>query len=381
MPNFNHCHLQETYSANGYDRNINLAFLKGIVEAHERFSLGYLDTKKLRRIDTKNILNQERIYQYLGISRKKFLNKKYICKPPTIKKYQALRGKVLNHTKETTWWVPVDIIKFPYHIESNKRFSFANSSGTAGGSSFEDACLRAIFEYSERHYVAKHWLLNLPFNPIARKTLPSNLYNRIKELEANLSGKILLCLMDCKSVPHLTAIYIDKKEWPTFHFCSAADFNKEKAGQKALDELTNSLVFCPLFRKKILLKTDEVRSAREHYSFYHNPTNFENITTKLIGNHYIDWKDIPNLEINRNVAIQRKLKFLVRKVSNELGEITAVDVTAPETSEYGLSVVKIITMKGIPLWFGKTDLPLEKPVIKNNIGLLRKKNLRIHPLG
>jgi len=379
IPNINHCYMHSRYNANGYDSNKNYALLKSIAEAHERFSSGYIDKKYIYMIDTRKIISQDITYNYLGISKEKFINNNYICKAPKTKKYPVLKGKILNNNKY--WWAPIDMIKFPYFPEKQERFCYANSSGVAAGRNFADACIRAIFEYLERHFIVKHWLLSMPFIPIKKSSLPSSIKKQINDLETNSGGKIIIASSSCKSIPHIIAMYIGKNSnGPAFHLSSSAHFKKEEAATKALNELANSIIFCPIFRKKIHLSPMDVTNAEGHYSFYHDPKNFKLINTEnLIASEYTSWQDIP--DIQKSYPDNIALKFLLKLSYKELGEITAFDITAPETAEYGLSVIKVIAEKGLPIWFGNTDLPLEKDIIKNSKGNLRKIFREIHPMG
>jgi thiazole/oxazole-forming peptide maturase SagD family component len=382
VPNLKHSHPEMIFNASGYDKDNNLAFLKSVAEAHERFSLGFISSKT-NRIETQKLLKQDRIYDYLGISKSDYIKGAYICKPPIEKYYPVIKGTILNNKKKREWWVPLDMAKFPYNTESDRRFCYTNTSGTAAGISREDASARGILEYSERHYFLKHWLLNIPFKKIKRNTLPSDIKDLVDEIESLTDGSIIFGLMDCKEIPHVVAAYVKNNAgWPAFHFCSASDFNKTNALKKSLDELLNSLIFCPLIRKKIQIDPANIDNAADHYCFYHSPKNFKKEDTKKLFHGNTDWSNILELESNKySSSAQKKLEVLLNILSHELGEITAIDITSPETMASGLYVIKIISEKGLPLWFGHTDLPLEKKIIKENQSQLRKRNMHIHPLG
>ena len=143
----------------------------------------------------------------------------------------------------------------------------------------------------------------------------------------------------------------------------------------------NSIVFCPTLRRKEYLKPSDVVGAREHYSFYHNPENFKMINNdKLLGWQYIAWGEVKELTLPRQSLVG--LDFLHPLLTNshkDFGEVTAFNITAPETVDFGLTVVRIISEKGIPLWFGHSDLPLKKGVLRNQ--KLRREFMEIHPLG
>ncbi|XLQ19730.1 MAG: YcaO-like family protein [Candidatus Moraniibacteriota bacterium] len=380
VPSLENSHIHENYSSNGYDSNENIALLKSVAEAHERFSSGYIDKNQIVKLDTKKLLDMDRIYKYLGISKKKFLNNEYICIPPKSKTYPTIKGNVLNADLE--WYAPIDIVKFPYRPEYFDRFTFANSSGVAAGKDYADACIRALFEYSERHFLMKHWLFEIPFKKINKTSLPLDIQDYIKSLEKKDTGKIIVATMNCNINPHIVAMYINKESWPAFHICASADSNKESALKKALDELANTIIFCPLFREKINLAPEDVVGAREHYSFYHDPDNFKTIDNKnLLTKKSICWTDVPTSTNINSKFTDAKLKNLVQQMTTEFGEITAFDVTSPETKNFYLTVVKIITEKGIPLWFGNSDLPLNKETIKLKNKQIKNSFINIHPLG
>jgi hypothetical protein len=63
----------------------------------------------------------------------------------------------------------------------------------------------------------------------------------------------------------------------------------------------------------------------------------------------------------------------------DLGEITRVDLV-PRDLAAPLFTVRVLARDGIPLWFGRTDLPVEKPALRD----LAPKQIRcrwLHPMG
>lgn len=381
VPDIRHCHIYESYNTNGYDECKKIALLKSVTEAHERFSSGYIDKSKIIKLETKKLIDNNRIYKYLGISKKKFINGKYICKSPKTKLYSTIEGKILN--TKIKWNAPIDLVKFPFSPEKFNRFTFSNSSGVAVGKNYEDACIRALLEYSERHFLTKHWLLQIPFKLIRKNSLPIDIKKGVRSIEKVVKGQIIFGVMGCNIYPHIVAMYINEKSWSAFHLCASVDLDKKRAIKKALNELANTIIFCPTFRKKILLNSEDVISTREHYSFYHNPDNFKFIyNDKLISRKHISWNSILDFKkVKKKLADIELLKLLIAKMSKEFGEVTAFNITAPETTDFGLTVVRIITEKGIPIWFGNADLPLEKKILQINKKKLRQTHIRIHPLG
>jgi thiazole/oxazole-forming peptide maturase SagD family component len=369
-PSLEDAYLGTRYFGSGYGESQEVARFKAVMEALERYSSGFVPLDVVVPAATSSLLEDPRLFDFLGIDQAAYLRGELFCKPPAAESYPTVNATVFSaHGKSQPWSIPYDMAYYPVRPGTRERFVVGNSSGIAVHQSWEEAVGNAFAEYVERHDLLLHWASGKSPLRLQRSSLPEELQKRMEALES-LPGGGDMHLLAMKGATFVTIVAcLIRKGWPSFHLGSAAHWNATVAAQKSLDELANAVMSCEVFWEQT--HVDGVYDAVDHYCYYHDPRRAGSATRWATGGSPLRWQSVEETKT-------REANDLLALGAREFGDIAVVDLTAPTLATMGLTAVRVMTERGLPTWFGDSGLPNNKAIWKR---WGARADRWIHPLG
>lgn len=370
----------------GLSTSLKTAKLKAFVEAAERHCAGDIQSAIIEFHSTKEIKKlSEKIlgYSVSEQAKESGSDTPYLATDtqyPCVKAFKLkLSSKEINLMEQVP--LPLDVVYYPVDRGKVERFTYSNSSGCAGHSSYQKAILNAVLELSERDSIMLAWLNKLSLPIVRNESLPHEVQDRISEIEAFSNKKVYLldASLD-KKIPHfISVIYDQGGRYPLFHIGAGAALSKNDAISKSLYELETPVYFSDTFNSSDqstkLQNLTEVTQVKHHYMYYHNPVNANDIKFILSGD-YINYSEIAN---GNDIDELWKLG----------GDWYAADLTNDFFSRHNVYVVRVLSTELVPIWFGNKCMPIKKERIdlirrkfKNlNLDTRKHNNLFLHPMG
>lgn len=303
----------------------DLAKIKAIVEAYERYSLqnphidligtskelceDWLDIRKY------NPLTDEQVFRQ---NLTKFSDNTRIC---------WTQGRKLDNS---IVFVPSDLVYYGYKSKE-LRVAWSNSSGAAAYSNIDRAFDKAILELIERDALMRNWFSRISPLKISYKFLPTHLQKRLDFWQKqDREMRVLIMPSDFAVV---VQVVFTSNQYPCFVSGAAASLSFDEAVKKAYEEAEYSLISKINHPKNEILDMQNVHSPNDHGEFYAIPEHISNIEWLWSGN---DTNIIP------------VLKMSIEEIKTTLNPII-VDLSKNNSS---IKVVRAFSEKLIPINFG-----------------------------
>lgn len=237
---------------------------------------------------------------------------------------------------------------------------FSTTCGIAAGTSYDEACLYAIYEVIERDATMQFWYKRSRGKQVIWNTsrhMITRLFEKVESL--NLQVGILNITTDIPVPSVLAYVYYNKRGSECITFGSASRLSLQEAYIKALIEaasLWSSIHYFkkyrkPLSRDEISLGFPSINNfedhvflythswAREGYDFLFDSYGFEEVQR----------------ENNFNEgSIEQQLDNLIKILKTRGYQVYIVDITPKDLKSLGLFVVKAFIPGFVPLFVGKS---------------------------
>ncbi len=242
-----------------------------------------------------------------------------------------VKGKIAMTNEEI--YVPANFV-YMYPFKDSYIFE-ATSNGLSAGKTFEEAASNALSEVIERDALMITWLAKIPRPHIAIKNEELSQIFKERFSPSGLEFHIIDITLDIK-VPTVMVISIDRKHKTGIMVGASSKPNIENAIYKALLEGgyqgRETLKYFNKTADK--LSPHEVETFLDHLKFYSN-LKHEQAFEFLLYTEEIEYK-YPKVDPTS------EYEYIVSKIKNVGLNAIVVDVTTPEISEKGISVVRAI---------------------------------------
>jgi ribosomal protein S12 methylthiotransferase accessory factor len=265
----------------------------------------------------------------------------------------------VDWTTGETCYVPAAMVYLPYFYrdaEGERAIAQPISTGLACHSSFKKAAISAICEVIERDAFTIMWQGRISPPRIRLDSVDqtnSDLINRFEKTGNQIA--LFNLTTDCY-VPTVMAVSRGQHDaYPAMVVAASSDLDPEQAVRKAIEELAHTWQLArdlktrltPIeptidFKKSILHQDD-------HILLYCDSRNSYLAKFLWESSNYIDVRALPQ-KTSDNVADDFKL--LIDKIRQLNHRVLLADVTTPDVSELGLSVVRAIIPGFHPLFMG-----------------------------
>lgn len=331
--------------ASGVSFDKKRALLKVLGETIERYSLSTNNDKKfiyksyeeLIIIDDGSVLNPTDI---IGI-----LNKRIRPRDPLLAKLHWAKGRSLLSNKNIL--LPAQLVYVPYVYEHTEIvLQRPISTGTAAGSTIDEALYRGICEIVERDAFMINYLNMLPSPRIDLSSMEDEKFSSI--LETFNRYKLELVILDLTTdlkIPVYSAITLDRTGLgPAVSVGLKAGFHLKETIIGAIEE---SLMVRFGTRDQFAFedqKNKEEDDIEARASFWFPPSSIEYL------NFWLKSKNVKKININHFNDKQNILKKTIGILNNRKIESLYVDITDKKTRKYGFIVLKIIIPQLHPLY-------------------------------
>jgi ribosomal protein S12 methylthiotransferase accessory factor len=336
---------KDLWKGGGVSLNKEVAKIKAIAEAIERYSGNYINkrlfTRSFKEVKEKALNPRNIICFSKNQYRKNFPYNKFRSLIPI----NWVKGYSL--TKKKTILVPAFAVYLGYNrlIPEEPIFIPTTSNGLAADKSIGKATLRGIFEVIERDALMITWYSKkrIPRLDLRSIQLPELRYLYEKITKENLSIAIGITTLDIPIPSVVSIIYDNKKRIPYASFGSAASYDIERATLKALEEalLVREVLEILYEQKKLKITTPKaVNTFLDHAILYALPKYRKAWSFLLKGPVY------PLGEIKRlyNFPTENllNLKNILKILEGKRKEVVLVNLTNNIIKNTGFKVVRII---------------------------------------
>jgi|GEM_PF-3032844 len=312
-------------SAGATSTSADLAKIKAIVEAYERYTL---QNPRVDFIGTA----KELCCNWLDPRKYNPFTEEQISRQGLVKFSDNLRvywtkGKDVNDSEV---FVPSDLVYYGYKSEV-PRIAWSNSSGVAAYTNTSMAFEKAIFELIERDALMRNW-----FSRISPLKVPRGLLN--VHLQKRLSywgerGYDMYVLVMPSEFATVIQVVFTSGKYPCFVSGAAASLSFDEAVKKAYEEAEYSLASKINYSNDEILDPNKVYSPNDHGEFYSNPKYITNIEWLWSGNY-----------VNKLPTIKQSIE----QIKIILNPIT-VDLSNDDSS---IKVVRVFSERLVPINFG-----------------------------
>jgi len=275
-----------------------------------------------------------------------------------------VRGRSLEHDDDTL--VPAAMVHVPFPQEGSRPDSpvaQSISTGSACGTSYESAALGGLCEAVERDAFALTWQARMGHPRIAAATAPPSVQNMVARFQAvGLRVEIVDITCDIRIPTILTLALGEAATSPALAVATATHPSAEVAALKSLEELAHTRRFArQLHRRLPPLPVDLagqhplVRDQRDHLRFY-CPQESVRYAEFLWGS--VDLRPFPAVVGAEQLPDREGLAAAREAVVAAGLHPVACDVTTPDISLLGLSVVKVVVPGLQPLYLGHSNRAL-----------------------
>lgn len=334
----------------GCDENVELAELKAIMEALERWSSGVIDKKKLIK-SSANSLGDSAIDPREFI---KYADRQYERKLFKLNKFNKNNiyywKEVYEYSTKKKFFLPVECLYYPIDEKLTPNiYTFSNSSGVAAGFSMAEALFRGLYEAVERDAFMNVWINKLSMPKYKNSSLPKKIRNRINDFN-KLGYEVFIVDITLDLSPVILAIAVNKKRRPALIISGASSFNKINAISKALDEAEYILSWQLRFteRIRILSNSRKATGVLDHIAVFADPRKVK------IAKFLWEGKEI----LFKESIIKKKNSEIVTLFRKKGIKILIADMTPDILKQQGIFVIRAIPLGLIPISFGYGLEPL-----------------------
>jgi ribosomal protein S12 methylthiotransferase accessory factor len=255
-------------------------------------------------------------------------------------------------------YVPAGMVYVPYAYyrgTGDSPIAEPISTGLACHLSSEEAMLAALFEVIERDAFTITWQARLARPQIRIETLSDANFDLIRRFERAAGSVTVLDITLDTGVPAILSVL--RHSWPgapALVFAAAADLNPEKAVRKSLEELAHTRRYMQQINSELPRLVPEpnyenVVDQITHLNLYCDPTNAPLADFIFKSEERIAFDEIENLATGHP---KRDLKTLVARVQAVNHRALVVDLTTPDVSELGFTVMRGVIPGFHPLQMG-----------------------------
>lgn len=247
-------------SGQGVDKDRSVAISKAIGEMIERSISGRLDMNPhIVSASSKDMqakwrtLFPSKYHRFLEVQRKKyiFLNHDELRPIAWVEGYDLISQKSVYIPKQVTSW-------FSGNHDAHEVFVNATTNGAAGFFTKEGAVLRGMLEIVQRDAFLVHWLTRIAPEVVLKETLPTELQQRIKELESH-DLKLYVLNVTSISIPSIIIVAIETNlSESKIALSGATNLTFAKAIDEALTEMSVSVGIFHSKEKDLKFKKEKV---------------------------------------------------------------------------------------------------------------------------
>ncbi|MBA3758124.1 YcaO-like family protein [Candidatus Saccharibacteria bacterium] len=333
IPNVSYPDTHDDRYASGAATSIELAKIKAIAEAYERYVSGKI------RFDIKDSATNLR-GKWLNPNLIRPLSSSQINFMSGIEQFQEdlllewVKGSELHSNEDI--FVPIDLVYYPLNEKVLRRnpIALADSSGVAAHVDRNIAIEKGLLELIERDAIMRNWFKKAPLPKLSQELLDEDISSRVLNLEKNGYIVDVLDMTEPNAKAAVINVVIRNKEmnYPYFVNGASAALNYQDAIDKALEEAELGLKYALIGEKNDAKSKNHIHSPADHGNYYLHPENAVNISWLWSGEikyHLQNIDDSKKLIDNYNpIVINLELQ------------------SAP------LNVVRIIEISLVPISFG-----------------------------
>lgn len=343
--------------AAGVDSRLELAELKAIVEALERYGSGIVSVDCLIPASHQQLgdaaLDPRQVVAYTPYQYRNGLPLHAFDKEA-----EYYWKRVVLYPSGEERYLPVECLYYPVPPSVTPQiYTFANSSGVAAGFDYEETLKRALREAIERDAFMVTWLNRLRLPRIKLSTLPRSLRELICPVEA-LGYQVHLIDLTLDISPTILAVAVSEKLKPALVLGMASGHSPEELVRKAISELEHQLYWD--FREgeivRELKEESEVWTTSDHAALFSHARHLDKAAFL--------WQGPPEAFgdcLHAKISVSCSTDGILEP---ELKEVVVADLTPCEFHEVGLSVLRVIPLGLTPMSFGYGLEPLGMPRIQ-----------------
>lgn len=344
--------------ASGAQKNLEIAELKAIMEALERYASGVIPSEELIRssakkigdvaIDPRRVVNYSETQYKSGLPLFPFTNdREYYWK------------EVVAYPSGETRYLPVDCLYYPVESKFTPYpFTFANSSGVAAGLEFEKTLIRALYEAIERDAFMITWLNHLVRPRIEKQSLPKSQRYQVERIE-EIGYRVYLINLTLDLAPVILIAAVSYRQKPALVLGMASNLNPIEAITAGLIEVERQLYWDLRKDTTIFELSDpkEVNEVTDHMALY---TSQEHLSKASFL-----WQGKPRPLTKEDDYVYNELSQLLNMLECQGREVVVADLTPVSLRSLGVWVIRAIPLGLVPISFGYGMEPLGMERIKN----------------
>lgn len=257
------------------------------------------------------------------------------------------------------WHIPAAMVYVPYFY-SDKRAGAPIvqpiSTGLACHSSYDEAAVSGACEIIERDAFTIFWQARLNPPQIMQETLSDHNYGLIERFEEVGSRVTLMDITMDLGVPTILSIASSgSTASPALCFAASCSMDPEAAARKSLEELAHTRRYCCLVKKYLPPVVsqppdyEDIFDQRGHLGFWSNCDHLHLADYMFSSEERLSFDEIKNLATGDPSTDLSRLCSMVKEIGHHL---LVSDVTTPDISELGLSVLHSIIPGFNPLYMG-----------------------------
>lgn len=331
----------------GTGSSSNMALIKAIAEAYERYASGIVRVNLRSRADQieSRWLDPRKI---APLTRDQLKAYKQLQPFNENAEYEWVKGESLKDGSPV--YVPVDLAFFPVFSQSlgRKPLHAGNSSGVAAFSTIEEAQRRALLEAIERDALMRSWFDRIPPKQIAHARLPFHWRRRAEYWQARGREVYVLDLSEYGVSVTQVAI-VSQETYPFFvNGASASGRSFEESVSKAFHEAELVLLHMLKSPKTTPISPKVVFNPMDHARLYAHPDHFDNLEWIWQG------------------EVSHEVPTVTKSIEVLYSELDVVSVRlSPEDAP--LSVVRVLSEKLVPINFGYGSEYYTHPALEGRV--------------
>jgi ribosomal protein S12 methylthiotransferase accessory factor len=256
------------------------------------------------------------------------------------------------------WHVPAATVYMPYffdELHGESSICQRMSTGLACQCSFTEAAISAICEVVERDAFTITWQAKLGMPQIRINSLSKPNRDLVARFEITGSSVTLLNLAMDHGIPTiLSVLRSNVSTAPALVFAAATSLSPEQAVRKSLEELAHTRRLAQQIKTALPAFSEtpafeNVETQNDHVHVYCNHSSFPLADFIFASKERMDFTQLQNLD---TYDAQKNLELLIKRIRAIKHRVLLVDLTTPDITETGLSVVRAVIPGFHPLSIG-----------------------------
>lgn len=335
----------------------NLAELKAIMEALERYACGVIPFEEFVRTSAKklgkNAIDPRKVISY---TRKQYRNNPSLL--PFSNNREYYWKEVMTFPGREKRYLPADCLYFPLDEKIFPHpYTVANSSGVAAGFNLEETLLRGLYEAIERDAFMIVWLRRITMPTIQKTSLSEDIQNRVRQIE-ELGYQVFFINITLDLAPVMLVVVVSYQREPALILGTASNLDILVACSKALAEVEQQLYWSLKSSTSTYTLSDykKVKRVSDHAALYH--------TSQYLPKASFLWSGESQLLPTSPKIFSDELERIVNIFNSHKSQIIIADLTPPSFKKSGVQVIKAIPLGLVPISFGYGMEPLGMPRFK-----------------